>query len=100
MLDHELVEALVAEPLRADRGGILELKLSLGDMVNAGDVVGVISDPLRRTRADFVSSRHGRVIGLSLLPMVAPGMAVVHLGVVGRTLEADVDEELDADRPE
>ncbi len=95
--------------LRADRGGILELLVALGDVIAPGDTIGVISDPLKRTRGDFVSTRRGRVIGLSLLPMVVPGMAVVHIGVSGRTLDATAgeaageaagEEEMDADRPE
>jgi predicted deacylase len=89
--------------LRADRGGILELTVKLGDTIRQGEVIGVISDPLRRTQADFVSVRQGRVIGLSLLPMVVPGMAVVHVGLSGLKLspsEGDGEEELDPDRPE
>ncbi|MEQ9450989.1 MAG: succinylglutamate desuccinylase/aspartoacylase family protein [Pseudomonadales bacterium] len=91
--------------LRADRGGILHLKLKLGDTVKAGERIGEISDPLRRTRAEFFSSHEGWVIGLSLLPMVTPGMAVVHLGVSGRMFDAtqdpaDIEEEMDPDRPE
>lgn len=87
--------------LRADRGGILDLRVKPGDSVKVGDVVGVISDPLRRTRGDLVSKRRGRVIGVALLPMVAPGMAVVHLGVPGSTITtAEMDDELDAERPE
>lgn len=90
--------------VRADRGGILELRVKLGDQIKSGEIVGAISDPLRRTQADFVSSRSGRIIGLSLLPMVAPGMAVVHVGLSGLKLnpltEIEGEEELDPDRPE
>jgi uncharacterized protein len=87
--------------LRADRGGILELHVKPGDMVAAGDVVGVISDPLRRTSNDLVSKRKGRVIGIALLPMVSPGTAVVHLGIPGSNVaSAELDDELDRERPE
>lgn len=87
--------------LRADRGGILDLRVKPGDMVAVGDVVGVTSDPLRQTRSDLVSRRRGRVIGIALLPMVSPGMAVVHLGIPGsRFATAELDDELDNERPE
>jgi uncharacterized protein len=87
--------------LRADRGGILELRVKPGDMVAAGEVVGIISDPLRRTSNDLVSKRKGRVIGIALLPMVSPGTAVVHLGIPGSNLtSAELDDEFDRERPE
>jgi uncharacterized protein len=87
--------------LRADRGGILELHVKPGDMVAAGEVVGVISDPLRRTSNDLVSKRKGRVIGIALLPMVSPGTAVVHMGIPGSSVaSAELDDELDRERPE
>jgi predicted deacylase len=87
--------------LRADRGGILDLRVKPGDTVAVNDVVGVISDPLRRTRHNLISRRKGRVIGIALLPMVSPGMAVVHLGIPGSNLAtAELDDELDKERPE
>lgn len=70
-------------------------------MVGVGDVIGVISDPLRRTRGDLVSRRRGRVIGMAMLPMVAPGMAVVHLGIPRGTFSnGELEDELETERPE
>ncbi len=86
--------------VRAEHGGILEMYPSLGEWVNEGDIVGVISDPLRRDKGVLVSAHTGRVIGIELAPMVIPGMAVMHVGITS-SLDEEEDgmELLDIDRP-
>jgi uncharacterized protein len=88
--------------VRAEHGGILELYPTLGEWVTEGDILGVISDPLRRDKGVLVSPHTGRIIGMVLAPMVIPGMAVIHVGLTDGSLEASGVgmEELDSDRPE
>lgn len=88
--------------VRAQHGGIVELYPSLGENVNKGDVVGVVTDPLRKTKGTLIAPFTGRVIGKVLAPTVIPGIAVLHLGVPNGKMERSeaATEEMDLDRPE
>lgn len=88
--------------VRSQQGGILELYPQLGDWVEEGDVIGVITDPLRNEKGVVRSPWSGQVIGKVLAPMVIPGLAVVHVGLPhGRMDRSDAaQEELDSERPE
>ena len=88
--------------VRSPQGGILELYPKLGDWVEKGDTIGVITDPLRKEKGVVKSPWSGQVIGLVLAPMVIPGIAVAHIGLPhGRMDKSEAaQEELDADRPE
>lgn len=67
--------------VRADRGGILVSSVELGDHVREGDILGTVADPLRRGRMVIVSPHTGRLIGMTLAPVVIPGDAAFHIGV-------------------
>jgi len=67
--------------LRADRGGLLELTVKPGDLVRVGDVVGTVSDPLRREKGWIRAVKEGRVLGAAVAPLVLPGMAVLNVGI-------------------
>lgn len=88
--------------VRAQQGGILELYPQLGDWVEKGDVIGVVTDPLRNEKGVVKSPWSGQVIGKVLAPMVIPGLAVAHIGLPkGRMDRSEAaQEELDAERPE
>jgi predicted deacylase len=88
--------------VRAQQGGIAEIYPSLGEVVEKGDVVGVVSDPLRRTKGTLIAPFSGRVIGKVLAPTVIPGIAVLHLGIADGKMERSeaASEEIDLDRPE
>lgn len=88
--------------VRSQQGGILELYPQLGDWVRHGDVIGVVTDPLRNTKGVIRSPWTGQVIGKVLSPMVIPGLAVVHVGLLHGRMERTeaVQEEVDAERPE
>jgi predicted deacylase len=68
---------------RAPRGGIIRLDVSLGERVQKGDRVGVISDPLVRGETQVFSRSSGIVIGVTVNPLVSLGDAVVHVADVG-----------------
>lgn len=65
--------------LRANAGGILDLKVSLGDPVRRGQVISVNTNPFGRERSQLEAPAGGIVIGLTRSPLVHPGDAVCHL---------------------
>lgn len=65
--------------LRAGAGGILDLKVSLGEAVKRGQVISVNTNPFGRERNQLVSPAGGIVIGLTRSPLVHPGDAICHL---------------------
>jgi hypothetical protein len=66
--------------VRARRGGIAEIDVSLGDFVEAGQPVASISDAFgnRPTRVKATST--GWVIACTLKPLVNLGDALIHIG--------------------
>lgn len=65
--------------LRAGAGGILDLKVSLGEAVAKGQVISVNTNPFGRERSQLTSPAGGIVIGLTRSPLVHPGDAICHL---------------------
>lgn len=65
--------------IRASHGGCIRVKKKLGQAVREGDVLGVISDPFDRERFEIYSKTNGVVIGISRLPLVNKGDAVIHI---------------------
>ena len=65
--------------LRASAGGILDLKVALGEAVARGQVISVNTNPFGRERSQLVSPAGGIVIGLTRSPLVHPGDAICHL---------------------
>jgi predicted deacylase len=88
--------------VRARQGGIVELTPRLGKRVKKGDVVGIVTDPLRQTKGTVTTRWSGVVIGKVLAPTVLPGLALLHIGVVdGDISESEaITEEIDEERPE
>ncbi len=88
--------------IRAKQGGIVELTPALGDRVEKGDTIGVVTDPLRNAKGVVTSPYRGVVIGKVLSPTVLPGLALVHVGVPNGQIEESEagEEEIDEERPE
>ena len=88
--------------VRADRGGILEMHVDTGDEVNEGQPLWTTTSPLGAERATVESPVDGVVIGGTTIPLVAPGDAVLHVGIPGEDRPAREDdptdeEDVDAD---
>lgn len=66
--------------VRADRGGILDVLVGLGEDVREGQPVALSSNPFGTERVELLAPRDGFVLGRTTLPMVNPGDAVVCLG--------------------
>jgi hypothetical protein len=67
--------------LRAETGGIFLTDRALGDVVQRGDVLGSVTDPLTDARAEIVAPMAGRILGMALPQVVLPGFATFHLGL-------------------
>lgn len=85
--------------VRAERGGILVNEVRLGDDVREGDILGTITDPIRKAKSVVVSPHRGRVIGMVLAPVMIPGYAAFHIGIPG-SKPVDNDDMMEQDRPE
>jgi uncharacterized protein len=81
--------------LRAERGGILDLHVAPGEEVEAGQPLWTVASPFGRELNSKESPYDGIVIGMTTLPLVNPGDAVVHLAVPGEHELPWIDEPTD-----
>ncbi len=65
--------------VRAHQGGIVDLRIGLGDRVKKGQVLGVVRDAFGETVAEIKAAHTGLVIGISNNPLLHAGEALVHL---------------------
>ncbi len=68
-----------ADWIRADKGGLVELKVRPGDLLRKGELLYVNSNPfgreVNRRRAPYT----GLVVSTSTVPMVRPGSPICHI---------------------
>lgn len=64
---------------RAPAGGLLRTYKTIGDTVDVGDVLGVISDPFGEIDTEILAEIAGLLIGRSNLPVVNEGDALFHI---------------------
>jgi len=88
--------------LRAPAGGLLRTHRKIGDLVSAGDLLGVISDPFGETETEIKVEQAGLLIGRTHLPIVNEGDGLFHIAVIKKNInaEAKIDAlttELEAD---
>lgn len=69
--------------VRAPRGGILRLDIQLGQRVEPGDRLGIITDPAVRDGKVVRASMAGIVLGHTVSPVVHQGDALIHLAGAG-----------------
>jgi len=70
--------------IRARAGGILDLKVVLGQPVARGDEISLNTNPFGRERSVLKAPHPGVVLGLTQLPLVHPGDAICHLARLER----------------
>lgn len=86
--------------LRAPSSGSLRLTRRLGAHIKEGDLIGVISNPFGRNKSYIRAQHDGVIIGISNLPLVISGDALIHIAVfknpkeVRREMEL-LDDEID-----
>ncbi|TVP73865.1 MAG: hypothetical protein EA340_01855 [Nitriliruptor sp.] len=88
--------------LRAERGGVLELHVGAGDLVQAGQPLWTTTSPLGAERASVAAEAAGYIIGATTLPLVQPGQALLHIALPGETIPAEDDptDEVDEEDPD
>ncbi|SFB01452.1 hypothetical protein SAMN05421688_2384 [Poseidonocella pacifica] len=64
---------------RAPSGGLLRTLKTSGDYVEAGSVLGIISDPFGEAEAEVRAEDAGIIVGRSNLPVVNEGDALFHI---------------------
>jgi len=69
--------------VRAKVGGIVDLKVELGQPLRRGDPISVHTNPFGRGQSMLSSPHGGLVLGLTQIPLVHPGDAVCHLAPLG-----------------
>lgn len=73
------VEARTSSWIRARRAGILRLRTSVGDLVEAGQPIGEIGDAIGGRPTRVTPRQSGIIIGMRLNPLVNRGDALVHI---------------------
>jgi predicted deacylase len=72
--------------LRAEQGGILNVGVRPGDILEKGATVAVNTKPFGTEIGRMLAPRSGLVVGVTTVPMVLPGSAVCHLVSLGPRL--------------
>lgn len=78
------IEARDIQWLRARAGGILDLRVQLGQPVSRRQVISINTNPFGQERSQLRSTASGIVVGLTRLPLVHPGDAICHLARIER----------------
>lgn len=73
---------------RAPVGGVFRAYVTIGDTVEPGDVLGVVSDPMGEMDCELLSEDVGIVIGRSNMPAVYEGEALFHIAETPKAEEA------------
>ncbi|MHA6324820.1 succinylglutamate desuccinylase/aspartoacylase family protein [Roseivivax sp. CAU 1753] len=75
--------------VRAPSGGLLRTLKAAGDYVDAGAVLGIVSDPFGHIDEEITAAEAGIVIGRTNLPVVNEGDACFHIATPARPLAPD-----------
>jgi hypothetical protein len=65
--------------IRAEKGGILQLNVKPGDIIEKGEDIAVNTKPFGTEVSRVKAPYTGLVVGCTTLPMVIPGSAICHL---------------------
>ncbi|QAX31004.1 succinylglutamate desuccinylase/aspartoacylase family protein [Leisingera sp. NJS204] len=74
---------------RAPAGGLLRTYKTTGEMVEEGDVLGVVSDPFGEHEEELQAGQAGLIIGRANMPIVNEGDALFHIARVATPVEAE-----------
>lgn len=75
-----------AEWLRAERGGLLQIRKRPGELVYVGETIAQTSNPFGPETEPLRSPVTGLVIGVTTSPLVVPGDAVCHVARLDKSL--------------
>ena len=79
--------------IRAAGSGVVRLIKGIGDMVEEGEIIGQISDPIGTSRLNVEALETGVVIGQTRLPIINQGDALLHVAAMNnpRRVESAVE---------
>lgn len=75
--------------LRAPAGGLLRTFKTIGEEVNTGDLLGMISDPFGEVDTEILVENAGLLIGRTNLPVVNEGDGLFHIAEIKRSEDAE-----------
>jgi len=87
---------------RATDGGVLRTRHKVGELIDDGDLLGIIADPFGERETEVRATTGGLIIGRANLPVVNQGDALFHIAAMPRkaiseaTMEA-LEEEYESD---
>jgi hypothetical protein len=81
--------------VRSPKGGCIRIKKKLGQNVKVGELLGVVSDPFDLQKVSIHSEIDGVVIGLTKIPLVNKGDAIIHIATKKTHTEKDSLDLLD-----
>jgi len=67
--------------VRANDDGLFLSRVSLGEAVRAGHLLGIVTDPISEERNEILSSHDGHVLGMAINQVVMPGYRVFRIGM-------------------
>lgn len=65
-----------------DKGGFLEIPVSLTQKIRKGQVIGILKDPFGAIIKKYIAPEDGIVIGKSTNPICFSGSRIIHLGIL------------------
>ncbi len=80
--------------VRSDHGGMLFSVVRLGQMVDDGDILGTVTDPITNQQNLIYAPFQGRILGMAVNQIVMPGFAAFRVGMA--TDAAAVASQIDA----
>ncbi len=90
--------------VRVNEGGVLMSGVRLGDLVDQGERLGTVTDPVTNRVSEILAPNPGRVLGMALNQVVLPGYAAFHLGITSTIEDAKAAEpdplDSDSDTPD
>lgn len=86
--------------VRSNEGGILFSEVKLGEQVEKGQLLGVVTDPITNVKSKLISPNAGRVLGMAINQVVQPGFAAFRIGIQKPDEQLVPESEEDNDEPD
>lgn len=77
--DHSVQISSGSYWIRAPHSGLLVSDKVLGDVVEGGEILGLITDPFNKNRHEIIAPHSGVIIGATTTPLLNEGDATYHL---------------------
>ncbi|MFT6558372.1 succinylglutamate desuccinylase/aspartoacylase family protein [Sneathiella sp.] len=85
----ETIHATTSSWTRAAAGGVLRTHKNIGERVEVGDLLGVVSDPFGEHETEILAEYSGLIMGRTNLPIVYEGDALFHVAKIRSNIDAE-----------